>query len=268
MEIHNFKLSMLMSVAALCITLGACSTTTQTSSGREYLRSYAQDAGQKAVPMDSEIKAAAAVEPLLRFPARIGLARIGNADRWSAQLTGIPPEEAAAWQAVAQRLGPKFGEFVPVSPLVAEMFDDRTADQRASGVYEVIRKIRLGAARQHLDAVIVYESEGTADSSGNPLSIGEWTLIGAFILPSQDVKARGVAQAMMIDVRNGYPYGTAQAESDDERLSARFSTGDAERGLAETVRLGAVKNLAPEVEKMIRDLRVELADVRDRRGKR
>jgi hypothetical protein len=268
MGLIQHRLAALLAGAAICVALVGCSQTTQTTSGREYLSAYAQEAGLKAAPMSAEIKAAAAVEPLLRFPARIGLARISNLDRWHAQLTGIPEQEAAAWQKVAASLGPKFGEFVPVSPLVAEMFDDRNENTRGSAAREVVRKIQLGAARQHLDAVVIYESDGTADSHDNPLSIGEWTLIGAFILPSQDVKARGVAQAMMIDVRNGYPYGTAQVEAKDAAISTRFSTGDSERDLAESARLAAVESLAPEVEKMMRNLRVELAEARDkRRGK-
>ncbi len=198
------KLHHLLAATAICFALGACSQTTQTTSGGDYLRGYAQDAGRKGPALSVEIKEAAAVEPLLRFPARIGLARIGSHPWGGAKLTGIPPHEAAAWQKVATNLGPKFGEFVPVSPLVAELFDDR--DSRShSNPREVVRKIQLAAARQHLDAVVIYESDGTADSTDNSLSIGEWTLIGAFILPSQDVEARGVAQAMMIDVRNGYP---------------------------------------------------------------
>lgn len=261
--------SLLLATAAACMFLAGCQHYTQTTSGQDYLGAYAREGGAKAAPMSSEIKQAAAVEPLLRFPARIGLARIGKfQDRWSAGLTGIPEHEAAAWQKVAANLGPSFGTFVPVSPLVAEMFDERNEYQRGSAARETVRKIQLGAARQHLDAVIIYESDGTADSRGNPLSIGEWTLIGAFILPSQDVQARGFAQALMIDVRNGYPYGTAQAEAKDTSITSRFTTGDAENDLAESARVAAVANLAPEVEKMIRNLRMELAEARDKkRGK-
>ncbi len=247
--------------AGLTVALTACSYTTQATSGREYLRSYAQDAGPKAAPMSKALVEAASVEPLLRFPARIGIARLGPGG-----LVGIPGEEAAAWQKVAESLGPRFGTFVPVSPLIAEMVAGGSAFRPSAR--EAVEKIRLAAARQHLDAVVIYESEGTADSRDNPLSIAEWTLIGAFILPSQDVKARGVAQAMLVDVRNAYPYGTAQAEADDETSTARFSQRSSERDLAEVVRLNAVKNLAPEVEKMIRDLRTDLAEARERRGRR
>lgn len=137
-----------------------------------------------------------------------------------------------------------------------------------TGASDTVRRIQLAAARQHLDAVIIYESEGTADARDNPLSIAEWTLIGAFILPSQDVKARGVAQALMIDVRNTYPYGMAQAEATDEGATARFSRSDTKLELSETVRIAAVKNLAPEVEKMMRNLRIELAEKREaKRGR-
>ena len=71
--------------------------------------------------------------------------------------------------------------------------------------------IRLAGARQHLDAVLIYEVDATADSKNNPLSLADWTIIGAFVLPSQDVKAQGVAQAILLDVRNGYHYGSVQA---------------------------------------------------------
>jgi len=257
----------LLAGVAVAVALMGCSHTTQTTSGGEYLRAYTQETGPRAAPMSAEIKEAAAVEPLLRFPARIGLARIGKASRWGgAALTGIPDREAQSWQKVAMKLGPKFGAFVPVSPLIAEMFDDRDR-QRNSDAREVVRKVQLASARQHLDADIIYESDGTADSSSNPLSIGEWTLIGLFVLPSQDVEARGFAQAMMIDVRNGYPYGTAQAEATDSSVTVRVATDDTEKGLAESVRLAAVENLAPEVEEMIRELRTELAEKREaRRG--
>ncbi len=252
----GLKLHHLLATTAICLALVACSQTTQTTSGRDYLRTYAQQAGPKPAKLDKGIVEAASVEPLLRFPARIGLARL---DRNG--LAGIPSEEAAAQQ-VATNLGPKFGEFVPVSPMIAQMVAG--VPNYWNGTSDTVRRIQLASARQRLDAVIIYESEGTADSRDNPLSIGEWTLIGAFILPSQDVKARGVAQALMIDVRNTYPYGTAQAEAYDQTSTARFSQNQSERELSETVRIAAVKNLAPEVEKMMRNLRMELAEKRER----
>lgn len=256
----------------LGLALVGCTSTTQTTSGGEYLDHYANEmraAGARpdhGMGIDAQIRDAAAVEPLLHFPARIGLARLAPPANQYAQpeLSGIPEVEAKAWTEAATRLGPSYAEFVPIGPLVAEMFAPQPQAYARPGMRETIEKIRLGAARQHVDAVVIYESAGTADSKSNPLSLAEWTLIGAFILPSQNVKAQGVAQAMLIDVRNGYPYGTVQTSADDQTLSARFATHETERDLGEAVRLSAVQKLPGEVEQMMRQLRTELAEKRER----
>jgi hypothetical protein len=124
---------------------------------------------------------------------------------------------------------------------------------------EVVETVRLAAARQHIDAVMIYEVDSTADSRNNPLSIADWTLIGAFVLPSQDVKAQGIAQAMLIDVRNGYPYGTIQATADDKTVASRFANHEAERDLAKRVETAAVSNLAREAQDLMREVRLKLA---------
>jgi hypothetical protein len=274
MKPHSLKI--LLASSALCLVLAACSTTTQTTSGGDYLGRYSNEmraAGARPnfdMGVNGRVHDAAAVEPSLHFPARIGLARLAPpANSYGrAELSGIPEAEAKAWSEAATRLGPSFGEFVPISPLVAEMLAPNVQPYSNTSVRDTIEKIRLGAARQHVDAVIIYESEGTANSKSNPLSLGEWTLIGAFILPSQNVKAQGIAQAILIDVRNGYPYGTARTSADDETLSARFSTHEAERDLGEAARLSAVEKLPKEVEQMMRQLRTELAEKRERRAAR
>lgn len=260
MDHRGFSLAL---IGAIAIALAGCEHYTQTTSGGDYLRKYEAPA-KGALSIDKEVRQAAAVEPLLRFPARIGLARIAKVERWHAnpELTGIPAVEVKAWTNAAQRLGPSFGEFVPVSPILAQMFTPKTERSHYNTVAETIEQIRLGAARQHLDAVLIYESEGTADSKNTPLSITEWTLIGAFVLPTQDVEAVGTAQALLLDVRNGYPYGIVHASANDSALSARFNTGENKRDLAEAMRLSAVEKLAPEVERMMRDLRTELAEKR------
>ena len=92
----------------------ACGNYVQTTSGTRYLEGYGTDGAAAtdsgAAPpaiyagpagtVDAEIAAAASVEPQLRFPARIGLARI---DRGG--LVPVPATEAAAWQGLAGRLG-------------------------------------------------------------------------------------------------------------------------------------------------------------------
>ena len=245
-------------VSLFGVLLCGCSAYTQASSGQDWLAGYgtARPAGT-ADDIDARVRQAGAVEPTLHFPARIGIARIGQA----AQLVTVPEAEAAAWVSARDRLGGGFGEFVPVSPLVAAMVEpdikagrnDRTAAMR-----HLIDTVRLAAARQHLDAVLLYEVDATTDQKGNPLRFADWTVIGAFIVPSQDVKAVGVAQAMLLDVRNGYPYGQVTSSVDDKAQAAVFYSGEAKTVLSKKVEDAAVVKLASESEGMIRKLKTEL----------
>lgn len=242
----------------LVLTLAGCGTTVQTTSGRDYLAAY-QPIAAAQDSIDARVREAANVEPLLHFPGRIGLARIGVTNG-RIGLTSVPSEEAQAWSDLAHDLGPEYGELVPISPLIASMFPaDHSAYDRPDMVREALETIRLAAARQHVDAVFVYETDGTADSRNNPLSIADWTVIGAFVLPSQDVKAQGVAQGSLIDVRNGYHYGTVQSFADDKTTSARFSNLEAQRDLAKKVQAAAVQNLARETRGLMQQLKVKLA---------
>ena len=245
--------------------LAACDVTTQTTSGRDWLAAYPKGGSAPAAAggIDAQVRAVANVEPTLRFPARIGIARLGPSG-----LRPIPADEAANWTEAAEHLGPGFGTFVPISPMIAAMVelpvDDTT---RQSFARRTIDTIRLAAAREHLDAVLVYEVDGTANAHNTGLSIAEWTLIGAFILPTQNVKAVGVAQAMLIDVRNGYPYGTVQSTADDDGLATRVGSSDKGKALEDKVMASAVLKLTGEAETMLRKLKPELAalDLRPKR---
>ena len=249
-------------IAVFAAALAGCSAYTQTSSGQDWLAAYPPAAAHAGGgDIDARVRAVAAVEPTLRFPARIGIARIGKQGNFPGL---VPPSaaEAQIWGQLSAKLGPGFGSFVPISPLIAAMVEEPQAAPSTYAPYQsrhLVDTIRLAAARQHLDAVLIYEVDATADSHSNPLSIAEWTLIGAFVLPSQDVKAVGVAQAMLIDVRNGYPYGQVTSTVDDKTQSVRFHTGDAEAALSARVADAAVDKLADETEGMFRKLKTDLA---------
>jgi hypothetical protein len=267
--------------ALLLAALAAgCSTIVQDSSGRDYINRSAEfsteairgragehrrdgrggdDRGEAA--FRAQLRAAAAVEPQLRFPARIGIARIENG-----KLSAIPAEESEAWLKTAQKLGPRFGEFVPVSPLIAELVASEQAPRTVSyesRLAETVKKLRLGAARQHVDAVLVYEVAGHANDRATVLSITDLSIVGLFVVPSRHLEAEGFATALLLDVRNGYPYGTATARAGDSNLvpsaGSTARTGD----LLRAARIGAVIKLTGEVEKM-----AEAIHARQMRGAR
>jgi len=250
---------------ALACVIAGCSSEVQTSSGREYLAKYngvgtasrAGDKDQKDKTVEERIRDAAAVEPILKFPARIGLARIDQG-----HLAAIPQEEAEAWGKARDKLGNGFGEFVALSPLVAEM----VADRGYGDVPGIVSQIRLGAARQHLDAVLVYEEHSTEETSNNALSFAKVTVIGGFLLPSESHTAQGYAEGILIDVIQGYPYGNIRTVVDKQtRLSSAWGWGssyDAKRELAERVKIQAGRQLADEAPELFMRLRTELAERR------
>ena len=248
-------------VSLMALGLAACESHVQTTSGKSYLEKYKDlpsVAARKRSPTAGEVAKeqadptfqetlvkAASVEPILKFPARIGLARIDQG-----RLTGVPGAEAEAWLKVRKNLGRDFGEFVPLSPMVAHMASRGTG----RNVNDTMEKIRLGAARQHMDAVLVYEVYSKAHTERTLLAFTDVTLIGAFIFPNRSVEAKGFANAMLIDVFQGYPYGTANVTLDDESLSTSFGSDENERELAESVKIKAGVKLTGEVEKMFERL--------------
>ena len=241
----------------LPLVLTACSQTTQTTSGESYLAKYNNVTTVSTVRGDidnieEKIRQVATVEPILKFPARIGLARIDRG-----VLTTVPGAEIEAWMKTRDKIDKNFGEFVPVNPIIADMVRNSIAPKDTN----VMNKIRLSAARQHLDAVLIYEVYSKSGEDTNILSIAGLTITGGFLLPSRALEAEGFASSMLIDVVQGYPYGTADVTVDKEEI---FSTSqDSYRNkikLSEKVKTKAALKLTQNVEKMFMQLHTELAE--------
>jgi len=130
----------------------------------------------------------------------------------------------------------------------------------------VVWDIRRGAARQHLGVVLIYEVNAQGEITRNPLAFGNYTIIGLYLLPSQNVEADGRAQALLVDIRNGYTYGFASAVAEDapSTLSTWINDREAKADIAEEAKTAAVLELIPEVEIMAMDLGQQLATMRSR----
>jgi hypothetical protein len=260
-------------IAAAGIALMGCSSGVQTTSGANYLARYrnvpvapsieiaTSHGTQRVKSIDQLVREAAAVEPVLRFPARIGLARVDNGT-----LSNIPPAEAEAWKQTRDKLGPKFGEFVPVNLLITEMVTNSPTAYASYNpqINNVVDKIRLGAARQHLDAVLIYEVHDNGSSGSNILSAGKLSIIGGFILPSEYQDAQGYADGLLIDVVRGYPYGTISAIAEKEmRVSSSWGWGS-DRGdqieFSERVKNKAAIQLSRQAFDMFTELGSALAE--------
>ena len=246
------------------ILIGGCASTVQTTSGGDYLKRYAEvpytsseEFGATAFDIDAAVRSAAAIEPVLEFPARIGLVRIGR----RGQISSIPYGEAQPWVELAQRLGDRFGEFVPINPLIAELATPAKGHLPKEQL-SFVSQVRLAAARQHLDAVLLYEVMTSSQISKNGLAATELAVIPLFILPGRQLKSEAVGSALLIDVVQGYPYGTVEARVDERALATSWHSssklGDMEARLRETVTV----DLAAEAEAMFSELRTQLAEQR------
>ncbi len=267
---NNFLITAILSASVL---LSACSSHIQTTSGKAYLDKYDPTLDRYAESPKNEnnkitetphpqninqlIRQVASVEPTLRFPARIGVARIDRG-----YLSPIPPTEIEAWANSSKQLGDEFGEFIPVNPMIIDMVVSSEMYQTSSGydkhARDVVSKIRLGAARQHLDAVLIYEVYSRENSDSNFLSVANLTILGAYILPSKAITAEGFANAMLIDVLQGYPYGTVDTTIDKSEMTTTNGEWDKRQQLSNEIKAEVTIKLVEEVKDMFKDLQLQL----------
>ena len=198
--------------------------------------------------MSSALRQAAGVE--FTFPAepKIGLARIERT-RW----TDIPAQESELWAELVHgdRSPIQFGT---VSPLVGAMtaqevgFGCTRFDLRGcQNALSTLNMIRLGAARQHFDVVIIYEVGVRSKKENTGIAFADLTILGGAILPTRRLKAAGVAKALVMDVRNGYPYATASAFADLSAFSASWGSDARRHALHGDAAKAVVEKLAPDV---------------------
>jgi hypothetical protein len=261
----------LVGLVCLVLLLAACGTAAQTTTKEDHLGRYAAEAAvAKGQAIDPAVRQAILSEPALRFPARIGLARLETGT-----VSPVPQSEAEAWLAMVQELGPGWGELVPISPLEVALADptgDDPADcaeagqvaraaQAARGaasrceaadISTTLRGIRRSAADQQLDAVLIYEVFAGTTQTPSPLVIAKLALVDDLLASSAADRPDDQAQGVLMDVRNGAIYG--------------FATGSGDAGGSRSRADAAITDLAKETGMMLRDLRIELAEARAARA--
>ena len=233
---------------ALClVSIGCQSHSVQMTSGKKYLSGYTthESTEANASDLNEEVKAMASIEPSIQFPARIGLVKLFNG-----RITNLTVDEVEAWEESRAEMGSQFGDFIPVSPMVAEMvYTPRsTTGKSKTNPSDIFRKVRLGAARQHLDHVLIYEVFSETKTTKLASSVANWTIIGGYFVPSREIKTTGFANALLLDVRNGYPYGTASATLNAKEFSASQTYRDRSRSTTDDGKTGARFKTSLEIE--------------------
>jgi len=102
---------------------------------------------------------------------------------------------------------------------------------------------------------LIYEVKNKSDKQSNALRVTDLTVLGLFIMPSRKIKIDSTASAMLIDVRNGYPYGTASVYAEKSSLHTAAGSRGHKVSLSDKARITTVDNLTEEVEVFMRDLK-------------
>jgi hypothetical protein len=252
-------------ILILLVFLNGCSVArVQTTSGQSYLAQYEADVAtvrrngtqQKSksgtsVALDRKIRNAASIEPILTFPARIGLARMEDGS-----LTDIPVDEAVGWEKFSEG-HTELGQFINVNVLGTLGVSPRWSSNYYHASHTV-ETIRLAAARQHLDAVLIYEIGVRSKTNNTVLAVVDLTLIGGAILPTRSITAKSNARALLVDVRNGYPYGAASSAIELSQLSPSWGSDVNSDKLRTRALDQAYRELAPKIETMFEKLFAEM----------
>ena len=241
-------------ILTLCLlSIGCQSHSVQMTSGKKYLSDYTihGPTDANASDLNEEVKAMASIEHSIQFPARIGLVKL-----FKGRITNLTVDEVEAWKESRVAMGSQFGDFTSVSPMVAEMVytPKSTHGKSKTNPSDIFRKVRLGAARQHLDHVLIYEVFSETKTTKLASSIANWTIIGGYFVPSREIKTTGFTNALLLDVGNGYPYGTASATLNAKEFSASQTYRDRSRNLADQNQVSTVLKLIPEVQQMMKKL--------------
>lgn len=213
--------------AIILALLGACSTTQLTSGAAYNSRPMplSQFKSASSHGLNAEIRSIADIEPDLQFPARIGLAKIEHN-----KLQPVPLKDLNIWQEARDSLPFAAGEFIPLSPLITASVS-KPLKNDVSYAELLLANIRRGSARQHIDYVLIYDVTHYGETKRNAFSAADISILGLFTLPSRDVKVASSGSAILMDVRSGYPYGTASAYIDTSRRSTSYRAHDAKTSI-------------------------------------
>jgi len=179
--------------------------------------------------------------PGVKPGASIAIAYLPGDKRFKHHRT-ISAEEKNAWD-TALRDGFFISDVVTLSSIYAS-----TATVRD------IMVLRKSAAALNCDLLLVYSVSYDYSRNPNPLSVLYLTIIGAFIMPGDNITVASMAKAAVLDVRTGYVYGVVEGTAQKQlAIPIAWFPGDIPRifNLAANEAIAkARQNMAPLFERM------------------
>jgi rhombotail lipoprotein len=192
-----------MKKLAVLLFVGVASVGCSANFSREEMARELQE-DRRIVFDDEDVLKIEQLRPQIQYPFRLAVvppARVGN--RLGGD-TGTAKGEHEALMAIGEQL--KKEGIVSSFSIIPQFLID-TSSHRGS-----IKGIRLAAARMQADAILVLRSVTDVDSTVNPLSVLDLTIVGMFLVPGHQKHALTMLEGMIIDNRNQFLYFAAAAE--------------------------------------------------------
>jgi hypothetical protein len=228
-------------ILLLCAFLSGCASSYATPGHGAQMQVFAAAKDQLS---DASVVRAIARQPLASLPASIAFVRV--------QSPGYSSETAQGWgggaysvvtqrdiqnedQTLAEMRSkmPKVKGFAPISRLLLpeEMHSDL--------------ELRQAAAALHADMVLIY----TLDTSFNVQDVAApLSVVTLGLSPNQIAHVNCTAAAVLIDTRNGYVYGIAEATEQQDQLAIAWTSTAAVDQTRKRVEGKAFAKLAGELE--------------------
>ena len=211
-------------------------------------------AGEKDALSDASVVKAISRRPLATLPAAIAIVRVQAPGYTSATSDGWG---RGAYSVVTQR------DIEGEDRTLAEL---RSGMPMLKGIVAVSRlllpeelhsdlELRQAAASLHADMVLIYTLDTSfhVEDVAAPLSV-----VTLGLSPNQFAHVNCTASAVLIDTRNGYVYGTAEATEQQDQLASAWTSGSAVDQTRRRVEAKAFKKSAGELGQTWTDLAANL----------
>jgi hypothetical protein len=226
-----------------CLAAAGCAAHYTTPGRGARLEAFSPAAEAPREQGDASVVSATATRPLAKFPTGIAVARL--------QAPGYRSETAQGWGT---------GRYSIVTTRDIESLDDLARLERLPmviGVGPVNRlllpehletdlDLRQAAARMHADVLLVYtlDTRFVVEDKAKPL-----TVVTLGLSPNQHAKVVCTASALLMDTRNGYLYGVAEATDRGGQLASAWTSKSAVDDARRRTESKAFAKLVTELEK-------------------
>ena len=192
---------------------------------------------------DPSILSAMGTRPLAKFPTGVAVVRVqapgyksNTAQGWGAGRYSIVTTRDIEAPADMERLTklPLVSGIGPINRLLLPSH------------LESDRELREAAGRMHADVLLVYTLDTTfvVEDKAAPLSV-----VSLGLSPNQKAKVVCTASAVLMDTRNGYLYGVAEATDRQGQLASAWTSGAAVDQTRRRTETKAFAKLVGELEK-------------------